>query len=272
MKERMRKVFLCLVLAFVMVFQLGGTAFAAGKVGNTDNGYVVISFEGLTLGQGFYVEPQLYTYDEVSKLLKGKCDKKDLTAANVTNALLTDKNLSVNKKKGNHDMANYLSCIYGIDKGKVTVPQVILNNGGDAKKGNKDKWLGEFDYNDMSGWMITVDNDMIRTGAADCHLDGEEYKDKKYDGTHMIRWMFTLKGYGADLGVSTGWGEDAYFKGADKSRLYKLYAEIKRFDNKFFEDNKAVKQDALKVMETIDATQKTVDSAYESLLKAYKNK
>lgn len=54
----MRKRIVSLLMALVMVFSLiPTTVFAEGEA-ESDEFRVVISIEGLTLGQGFYVEPR----------------------------------------------------------------------------------------------------------------------------------------------------------------------------------------------------------------------
>ena len=266
-----KKKLISLFTVFMIFLQLiPYTANAStGKVGNTEDGYVVIAFEGLTLGQGYYVEPTLYSYGEIAEILDGSVDEDSLTSVDVTNALLKDKGISVNDTEGNYDMGLYLSTLYGVDKGEVNIPQVLVDNGVTADNGNSNQWLGEFDYSSMSGWMFTLDDFLATAGATDWYLDNNESGKTSYDGTHVIRWMFTLSGFGSDLGISSGWGNEALYEGADKGELYKLYAEINKYAPEVFAEKPEVKRAALSVMETLDAPQASVDSAAEALLDAY---
>ena len=73
----------------------------------------------------------------------------------------------------------------------------------------------------MSGWMLTVNDFMIDVGCADwVFADGvTNGKCEDYGNLYVVRWQFTLHGYGADLGFSTGWGNDAYFDHVNKDCL-----------------------------------------------------
>lgn len=99
----------------------------------------------------------------------------------------------------------------------MDIPPVITENGGPSSEendGNDDEYLGEFDYGTMSGWMITVNDFMIDVGCADWLLTDPENRGKcpsDLGNTYVVRWQFTLYGYGADLGVDTGWGMPPLF-------------------------------------------------------------
>lgn len=55
----------------------------------------------------------------------------------------------------------------------------------------KDGWLSEFDYTKESGWIVIVNNSIIKSGIAD-------YTPAAGD---VIRVVFSIYGYGADLAV-----------------------------------------------------------------------
>ncbi|MFR7757590.1 MAG: DUF4430 domain-containing protein [Christensenellales bacterium] len=189
--------------------------------------------EGLTLGQGLYYEPQAYTLDEINALLSqegyGPLDRSEVTAGLATLAFFIDHNIDYTMTGDWADTA-YVSSVKDIDKGYLDIPSVITENGGpsnDENDGNDDEYLGEFDYNSMSGWMITVNDFMINVGCASWYLENEDQKalcPSDLGNTYVVRWQFTLHGYGADLGVDTGWGMPAYFEGAKKAELYAAYA------------------------------------------------
>lgn len=259
----MKKRMICMLMAVIMMLGLlPATAFAAD---DTEDFAVVVSIEGLTLGQGIYVKPTAYTLDEINDLIAtegyGPYTEANLTAGMATLAFLIDNNLEY-EMTGTWDKDAYLSSVKDLDTGVVNVPQVILDNGGSADDGNGDDYLGEFDYNMQSGWMITVNDYMIDVGCAAWGL--EENQTRGIDGydlgnTYVVRWQFTLSGYGADLGVDTGWGNSAYFDGAKKAPLYAAYAKSA---------DAAKKAAALPVMENLTATQTEVDTALATLTAA----
>ena len=90
MKSRLTRIFsllLCLLLL--------GTAASPAAAAADDPFRVVISMEGLTLGQGFYVEPTAYSMEQINDLLVpqgyGPYTKRNLTAGMATLAMLRDK-------------------------------------------------------------------------------------------------------------------------------------------------------------------------------------
>ena len=250
---------LAAVLAVVMLASLSFVAFAAQ--GDDDEFKVVVSMEGLTLGQGLYFEPQVYTLSEINALLEtegyGPLDRSEVTAGLATLAFFVDHNIDYTMT-GNWTDTAYVSSIKNVDKGYLDIPSVITENGGpsnDENDGNNDEYLGEFDYDSMSGWMITVNDFMINVGCAGWYLENEEQKalcPSDLGNTYVVRWQFTLHGYGADLGADTGWGMPSFFEGAKKAELYAAYANC---------SDAAKKAQVMPVMENLTATQDEVDAA-----------
>ena len=256
----MKKRIVALLLTLVMVLSLIPTTVWADDTENNDEFRVVISLEGLTLGQGLYVKPKAYTLQEINDLLATKkydpYTEDTLTAGMATLAMLIDNNLEYTMT-GDWDNNAYLSGIKGIDTGEVNIPSIITDNGGPSNEendGNNDEYLGEFDYSSMSGWMITVNNAFTPEGCGQYVLEsGTDF----YNGTYVIRWHFTVYGYGLDLGLDTGWGSGApYFTAANKDLLYVQYA--------LSTDDEA-KAAALPVMKKLTATQNEVDEARAAL-------
>ena len=253
---------LSFILTFIMVLAaIPSEAFAVGESDFT----VVVSMEGLTLGQGMYFEPQAYTLDEINALVAGEgygpYTEDELTAGIATLAFFIDNGIEYTMT-GDWTGGAYISSVKGIDKGYVDIPPVITENGGPSNEendGNDDEYLGEFDYGTMSGWMITVNDFMIDVGCADWLLTDPDNRGKcpsDLGNTYVVRWQFTLYGYGADLGVDTGWGMPPYFEGASKAPLYAAYAAS---------SNVVKKAAALEVMENLTATQEQVDGALATL-------
>lgn len=261
----MSKKILSFLLALIMVLgMLPMGVFADTAPLENDDFKVVVSMEGLTLGQGFYAEPKAYTLDEINDILGpqyGTYTKENLTAGLATWAFLKDHNLSYDKT-GSWTNDVYLSRIKGIDNKIIDIPEIITEKGGPSNEnnlGNNDEWLGEFDYSQQSGWMVTVNDYMIDKGCGKWVLANSQNKGKYQSdlgNTYVVRWQFTLSGLGADLGTSGTGGAEPYFAGARKASLYAAYAES---------ENEAKKAEAMKAMEKLTASQQEVDAAFSSL-------
>ena len=193
--------------------------------------YVVLSLEGFTIGQGFYITPTRMSYEEIGNVWKQEgidIDLSKLTVSQATYAFFKKAGLQTEPAGSSayNDSNFYLANIKGIDKGTVKVPTALLdayktrNNGNDLeleKKTGTD--LAAFDYTSWSGWMITVDNVPCNTSAGAYLVDQGTGAD-----TNVLRWQFTLAGYGADIGCGFE-GYEAYYVTQDKTELYTLYAE-----------------------------------------------
>ena len=243
---------------------------------------VTVSMEGLTLGQGMYFEPETYTLSEINKLVStegyGPFDESNLNAGMATLAFFIDNGIEY-KNTGSWGNGSavvgssfYLESVKNIDKGHLNVPKVILEKSGMSQDdfkdwGNDDEYLGEFDYNQMSGWMITVNDLLIPVGASSWTLnqDYEGYND--YGSDYVVRWQFTLNDYGADLGLQ-GFAGAPYYDRANKDLLYKKYAELSA--DGIFKNNTELKKQALSVMENLTATQEEVDTVFAFLESAGK--
>ena len=160
---------IALILTVVMLFASVSLFASAAE---SDAFSVVVSMEGLTLGQGLYFEPKAYSLDEINSLLHqegyGPYEQSDLTAGMATLAFLIDHDAEYTMT-GDWENSAYLSGIRGVDTGIVNIPSVITENGGPSNEnhdGNDDDYLGELDYGSMSGWMITVNNLMIPVGCS----------------------------------------------------------------------------------------------------------
>jgi len=240
---------------------------------------VTVSMEGLTLGQGMYFEPETYTLSEINNLVNkegyGPFDESNLNAGIATLAFFIDNNIEyINTGSwGEGSLAEngstYISQIKGIDRGNLNIPQIILDNGFkyEEKYAQKDEYLGEKDYGDMSGWMVTVNNLVTPVGVSGWNLNQNYDGYEDYNNNYVIRWQFTLNGYGADLGFQ-GWGAPPYYERANKDLLYMKYAELS--ENGTFNSNPELKTQALSIMEKLDATQEEVDNALAVLESAGK--
>lgn len=236
--------------------------------------YVVLSLEGFTLGQGFYIEPERMSYKEIGEVWKEEgidIDLSKLTVSQATYAFFKKEGLETEPSGTDkyNSSSYYLANVKGIDKGAANVPQE-LKDAYQKKNGKalelKDKTgkdLGQFDYFSMSGWMNTVDNIMGNVGAGEYQVDSAA----GVDNTHVIRWQFTLADYGADLGYgynpdkNTFDSEYAYYETQDKTELYVLYAEhadeIAK-DEALREEVQAVMTDLTATADEVQAVEKKI--------------
>ncbi|MDO4542432.1 MAG: S-layer homology domain-containing protein, partial [Bacillota bacterium] len=120
--------------------------------------------------------------------------------------------------------------------------------------------LGEFDYTNDSGWMITVNNEFIGSSSSDRVLKNGE----------VIRWQFTLCGYGVDLGANnTGWGDDTIIlTAANKDELTAKVAEANALSGNPSVKNSNAYKSAVNLLQNMESTQVDVDKA-TSALEAY---
>ncbi len=258
------KRFFAILLAFILLASCVPLQAAALY---TDDFQVIISMEGLTLGQGFYVTPTKYTINEINALLEpqgfGPFTKRNLTAAMATLAMLRDKNLTAHFNARWEKNIAYLIGVDDIDKGYLHIPAIITQNGGPSDADNlqnDDRTLGEFDYTEDAGWMVTVNDYLLEDNIAKFGLEANNSPRNKgfqnYGNTYVIRWQFTLCGYGLDLGYKPA---DAtatpFFTHANKDALYAAYATG---------TDTAAKKKLLPVMENLTATQQEADAALDA--------
>ena len=204
-------------------------------------GYVTISVEKFTLGQGYYKEPVKVPFYDGDN------------GASILTRLVGEGNY---KSTGRIGSGFYLSKIKDADTSNVNVPQYIVDQAGGIDSKESNEWLGEFDYTGMSGWMYAVNNEFPNVGCSDyTPQDGD-----------VIRWQFTVYGYGADLGG--GWGE-TYIQPADKDALTAKVAEINSDSNRDIiiskETVKTAYYNAYAVLKNMESTQESVEQALTQL-------
>ena len=115
---------LAAVLAVVMLLSLSLVAFAAQN--DDDEFKVVVSVEGLTIGQGLYFEPKAYTISEINELVAsegyGPYEQSELTAGIATLAFFIDHGIEYTMT-GDWDSTAYISSVKDIDKARLISPR-----------------------------------------------------------------------------------------------------------------------------------------------------
>lgn len=190
-------------------------------------GYIVMSIEKLTLGQGYIMEPQRVPY------YSGE------TLAQVLDRTLTD--LSRNyEHTGNLTSGFYLSSIQDPNRASIqnTIPSYILDMWNSVKAAApatkpivytdiaEPDYLGEYDYYGQSGWMYSVNNAFPPVGAG---------QTSAADGL-VVRWQFSIIGLGGDLGGggTTSAGTVTHM---NRTELYTVMAAV-RADKNLMADTK----------------------------------
>lgn len=253
--KRLGAILLALLLTAAAVCGTVSTAYAADE----PDGYVVMSVEKLTLGQGFIMEPQRIPYYKGENLAK------------VLDRALTSIGREYEYTRSLED-GFYLAAVEDPDRPSIgtTIPSYILDMWAAAKAVSPNikaiahtdtsdpDFLGEFDYYSQSGWMISVNNSFPPVGAAAISAA---------DGL-VVRWQFSLIGLGGDLG---GGGTTAAgnVEHMNRTELYTVLAAV-RADKYLMEDEtvKAAYDKALELSRDITMNAEDVQTYLNTMKKA----
>ena len=219
---------------------------------DNESGHVVISVERFTIGQGYIYEPVFVPFekgDNAATLLKKVIGKENFVGEDT-----------------------YLEAIVGGDLGtdKVVVPEYIekLSNGSVTTEtarewGDGGDALGEFDYSNYSGWMYHVNGEEVGYGIA-------SYKPKDGD---VLRFQFTMYGYGTDL-TGRQWGNpNPIIDICNKDEITKLMAEVNADREKMMAvpEVKAAYDEAVKLVSAVITPKEEIDAAAAKLREAVEN-
>lgn len=253
--KRLGAILLALLLTVSTLWGTVSTAYAADE----PDGYVVMSVEKLTLGQGFIMEPQRVPYYKGENLAK------------VLDRALTSIGREYEYTRSLED-GFYLAAVEDPDRPSIgtTIPSYILDMWAAAKAVSPNikaiahtdtsdpDFLGEFDYYSQSGWMISVNNSFPPVGAAAISAA---------DGL-VVRWQFSLIGLGGDLG---GGGTTAAgnVEHMNRTELYTVLAAV-RADKYLMEDEtvKAAYDKALELSRDITMNAEDVQTYLNTMKKA----
>ncbi|MBD8031540.1 MULTISPECIES: S-layer homology domain-containing protein [Solibacillus] len=208
------------------------------------SGYVTVSVEKFTLGQGYAIDPIQVPFYEGE--MAGQVVARVLGSGNYNNGM-DEENIS------------YLANIKDAES-TVNIPtyiqKEILKSGSTIGARTNSDWLGQFDYTDMSGWMYTANHKLPDVGMSEYEVT---------DGS-VIRLQFTVYGYGGDLGFSF---ELPYIEVANKDRLTAKVAEINSNPDKgVILANQSVKSAydaAYEQLKDMESSQTNIDDALKQL-------
>ncbi len=199
---------------------------------------VVVSMDAQTLGLGYMIKPTIVhttKYTLASKVITDAIVQNikeqynlDLTGRTTYHESEPDGGPYAYMNTGSVLKGFYLAQVYWPNQTNAQIAQYILDVCGDkisetqVENDKQGKYLGEFDYYNMSGWMYSVSNigdsklpSFPGVGAAGWRLrDGE-----------VMRWQFTVYGYGSDLNADNSeWGSASITgDSGDKTELtYKI--------------------------------------------------
>lgn len=203
-------------------------------------GYVTVSVEKFTLGQGFILEPVKVPFFEGE------------TGSDITDRAIGKENVNMGNGTG-----SYISSIADDGFGKENIPQFIIDavisNGHEVDDLREDEaWLSGMDYYAMSGWNFTVENKIPSYGIND-------YVPNNGD---VLRWQYTIVGYGADIGYDTSymseWGGMAsLIPETDRTEIISVLSEAAAAGLTESEEYK----DALNICSDLSVTQPELDKA-----------
>ena len=180
---------------------------------------VVVSMDAQTIGLGYMIKP---TIVHTTKYTQASVVITDMIKQNIREkyGLTLDGYATYHESEpaGTYAYMNtgttrtdfYLAQVYWPNQTNAQIAQYILDVCGDkisetqVESDKQGRYLGEFDYYNMSGWMYSVSNigdsklpSFPGVGAAGWRMrDGE-----------VMRWQFTVYGYGSDLNADNSeWG------------------------------------------------------------------
>lgn len=237
---------------------------------------VAVSMDANTLGLGYILEPTLVTVDKrtpVSVVITDLLNQR-AKAMGITTDGRTDKpnmeaieTLYPWSSSGTPTSGFYLAQVYLPDQTGYTVPDTIMNyitsNGLNfSAEDANGKYLGETDYLNTSGWQYSVGNKT--NGAAE--FPGIGSSGWSLSDGEVVRWQFTLVGYGADLGAdNTAWGTSNILTVGDKSALTWKVAELRSQYSDATLKTYEVYNAALAVLTDAEAEQGAIDAALADL-------
>lgn len=230
-----------LLLLFVLLFAFGVSA----ATENTAESNVYVTVEKLVLGQGYIIEPTAVPYED------------GMTAATALLAVLDEDAYQYTGSVDGRDF--YISFIKDEDMGFVEMPKILYDavvaDQGYISARSDSAWLGEFDYYHQSGWMLTVNHAFIDRSCADYELSPGD----------VIRWQYTVYGYGSDLGNGgSAWGgSDALIKAANKDTLIQLVANASDTESNAYQNAYSVLLNPLATQEAVDIAKANLETNAE---------
>ena len=200
---------------------------------------VAVSMDADTLGLGYLIKPTLVTvpkYTQASKVITDLIVAQNKDSSELLHTGKQDKGNNGEQltapyydylTQGTVEDSFYLAHVYYPQQTEAHVADYITAKTGqiDYDKYKNGHYLGEFDYYNMSGWMYSI---------ADKTTGGQSFPGVGAAGWRMrdgevMRWQFTVYGYGADLNADNSMYGTASITGeiGDKTQLTYKIAEMR---------------------------------------------
>lgn len=253
-----KKIFSILLLAIMLLGMQSFCTFACNKLTlkelRAEKGAITI--EAYNIGQGFLVEPSLFTKEE------------NKSTGDITIELLESKNINY------RGSSSYFSGFEFDDMAAPIYPEYLEPYVGELDSmGDGDGYLAEFDYSMYAGWCYSI-NDWWASLGIDSSFPGTEIIDYNTQETvllgDVIRWHFTVFAYGSDCGfpsnVMAEYMGGNLFTQADKSELIFILAAINDYYGNLATDD--VYETALAVAADPLATEEDI-AEQEAILTSY---
>ena len=235
---------------------------------------VAVSVDANTLGLGFLLEPTLVEVPKGTPASEATAElltRRGREKYGITEPGLIEKSPELEEAETRYPWASsgavrgdfYLSDVYFPEQTGYVIPDVIQayirDKGIELMDEDKDGlYLSEFDYTNAAGWMYSVGDK--KTGGAE--FPGTGAGGWMLTEGEVVRWQFTLVGYGADLGAdNTAWGEEPILTVGDKSALTWKVAELRKEHEDGVLKEKEEYNAALAVLTDVEASPEAIDAA-----------
>ncbi len=253
-----RKFFSALLLAAILVTMLPSGSLAHENALLTleelreEKGAITV--EAYNIGQGFLLEPSLY-------------DKNEKSTGDITAEVLESKNIDYLGDP------SYFSGFSFDDTVEATYPEYLEEFSSFFTTGDGNGYLEQLEYSEWAGWCYTI-NDWWASWGADMSYPGGIITDYNTGGEvtlgDVIRWHFSVYGYGADCGFPGNVMAEAVggslFTQEDKSDFIFILAAINDYYGNLDTDD--VYETALAVAANPLATASEIQSQ-ETILRRY---
>lgn len=288
----MKKI-LSAILSIAIVLSL--TVIAPEKTEAATIGKVTISIEKLSVGQGLFGQPSqvtIYSGDTVKNVIDRYMNSNsynyyysNIGGWHLTSVLNADKSRVANIPNVIANISDTFKLTYYGDDGLTHVRSYSAPSS-NKNLGNKDTALGEGDYGAMSGWVFTVNDKAFFSEGVFNTEDGNPSTDPTvrnlYKGADkisvkngdVIRVMFTVFGYGADVGIDT-YADTGIRKInlANKTELLRTVSDVnaKKSYWMVYPNVKSAYDRAVSVIWSYNPTQSVINSATSQLKNAIKS-
>ena len=260
-------------------------------------GKVTLTIEKMSIGQGFHAEPTQVTInngDTVSTVIdrymkdtRGEYYHSTIDGWYLTSIVGADNSRVASIPMEITGMRDLYKLVYIGEDDHLTHESELGAPGNDGNNlGNADTALGEGDYWKMSGWVFTVNNNAVYSGKSLNREDGitstnptvrniYQSADKvTVKNGDVIRVMFTIFGYGADVGIdtykTTGISKISL---ADKTELLKAVGDVNTLKSYWmvYPNVSTAYDKAMAIAKSYNPSQDSVNSATNELRSAIKS-